>query len=63
MTTVLLEKNIIVKDADGNLYSIPPKMEQQFINLKEATIDATFGSQEWHETNDELNEQFAAFLK
>lgn len=63
MTTVLIEKNIIVKDGGGNVYSIPPKLERHFISLKEASIDAAFGSREWHETNDELNEEFARFLK
>jgi hypothetical protein len=63
MTTALAEKNIIVKDSDGNVYSIPPRMEQQFIAIKEASINAVFGSSEWHEASDELNEQFATFLK
>ena len=63
MTTALAEKNIIVKDADGNVYSIPPRMESQFIAIKEASINATFGSPEWHEANDELNDQFVSFLK
>ena len=63
MTTILAEKNIIVKDADGNIYSIPPRMETHFIAIKEASINASFGSNEWHEANDEMNEQFSEFLK
>lgn len=63
MTTILLEKNILVKDSGGNVYSIPPRLEQRFIALKEESINAEFGSHEWHATNDELNEQFAIFLK
>lgn len=63
MTTTIIEKNILVKDAGGNVYSIHPRLEQQFIQLKEASINADFGSLDWHETNDELNEQFGNCLK
>lgn len=63
MNTAIAERNILVKDADGNWYSIPSGMEQEFIRLKEDTINAEFGTAEWHTANAEMQEAFGAYLK
>jgi hypothetical protein len=63
MNTALIEKNILVKDADGNWYAIPPKMEQEFIRIKEECISTDFGSNEWQNANDELNSVFSPYRK
>lgn len=61
--TTLIEKNILVKDADGNWYAIPPNMEQEFIRIKEIIISSDFGSDEWQDAYDELNSTFESYLK
>lgn len=63
MTTTLKERNILVKDADGNWYAIPLAMEQEFIRIKEDTINHDFGSAEWHESSQEMQNTFGEYAK
>jgi hypothetical protein len=63
MTTAVAERNILRRDCDGNVYSIPEKMVDHFTQLSEAIENSEFMSGEWYEANDELNEQYGSFMK
>jgi hypothetical protein len=63
MTTALKERNILVKDADGVWYSIPPDLEREFIRIKEDTINYEFGSSDWHDSVQEMRDSFESFIK
>ena len=63
MTTALAERNILRKDCDGYVYSIPEKMVDHFTQLSEAIENSEFMSDEWYKANDELNEQYGSCMK
>jgi hypothetical protein len=63
MSTELVERKILVKDLDGHWYAIPESMEQYFIVLREDIQLAEWGSDEWYEANDDLNNSFSQYMK
>lgn len=63
MTTALAEKNVLKKDADGRWYSMPPNMEDSFVQATEAVMLAEFMSTEWYEANDDLNDRFGSYMR
>lgn len=63
MTTALDEQKILVKDLDGHWYSIPRYLEESFIIMREAIQLADWGSSEWYDANDDLNDMFAEYMK
>ena len=63
MTTTFAEKNILVKDSDGNWYAIPPYTEQEFVILNEAIITTEVGSGDWQNAVDEMASVFGNYAK
>lgn len=63
MTNAIIERNILVKDGDGNWYTIPPSLEQEFTRLKEECISADFGSDEWYAATSEMSDTFGVHAK
>ena len=55
MTTSLAEKNIRVRDADGDWYIIPTNLEDEFVRIKESIIDTEIGSTDWSNSTEELS--------
>ena len=51
MTTDLAIRKIIRKDYDGNLYSIPENMIEDFAIMNEAVMLAEWGEEEWHDSS------------
>ena len=63
MTTDLAIRKIIRKDYDGNLYSIPENMIEDFAIMNEAVMLAEWGEEEWHDAVDALNSTYGPFRK
>jgi hypothetical protein len=63
MTTDLAEKNVLKKDADGHWYSLPPKLEDSFVQAVEAVMLADFMSAEWYDAHDDLNDRFGSYMR
>lgn len=63
MTTELTERKILVKDLDGHWYSIPESLEDDFLTLREAIQLVDWGSDEWYDANDDLNDEFGQYMK
>jgi len=63
MTTALAEKNILVKDGDGNWYAIPPNLKDEFIRINEELIAADVISLEWQDAADEMSSTFGNYAK
>lgn len=61
MTTALAEKNILKRDNDDRWYSIPPNMVDSFIQAVEEISLAEWGSDEWGEACDDLDNRFGEY--
>jgi len=63
MTTALADrpKNVLKKDYDDRWYSLPPNMVDSFIQAVEAISLAEWGSDEWEEAGDELDNRFGEY--
>ncbi len=60
---ITVEKNILVQCEGGEWFSIPPSMKDEFTKIKERTINADVGSDEWGDANDELDQVFGTYRK
>lgn len=63
MTTALASRNIIRKDYDGNIYSIPEDLIEDFAIMNEAVMLAEWGEPEWHDAIDALKAAYGSYLK
>jgi len=63
MTTELAERNLLVRDADGNWYSIPPKTEPEFLSLREEMFDLDSSSDEYFDARTRLEESFGTYVR
>lgn len=63
MTTSTIERNLLKRDGDGNWYSLPPDLAEVFDQAVEDIQLAEFLSEEWHEANDNLLNQFGKYMK
>jgi hypothetical protein len=63
MTTATVERNLIVRDADGEWYSIPPNMEKEFISLREEMFELDTSSEEYFDARSRLEEAFGTYVK
>jgi len=63
MTTALADrpKNVLKKDYDDRWYSLPPNMVDSFIQAVEAISLAEWGSDEWWEAGDDLDNRFGEY--
>jgi hypothetical protein len=65
MTTALATKpkNILKRDYDDRWYSLPANMVDPFIQAVEAISLAEWGSREWYEAGDDLDNRFGEYRK
>lgn len=63
MQTQTTDQKVVVRDGDGNFYSIPEVMHQQFVILKEAQIGSDFGSDEWQQATQDIATEFSVYMK
>jgi hypothetical protein len=63
MTTEIIERNILVRDTDGDWYSISPSLEKEFLALKEEMIEMDSCSDEYMDAQFKLSETFSQYLK
>ena len=64
MNTQTLERaNVLKKDMDGNWYSLPWYLEDDFIRTTEGIQNAEYLSPEWFEGHAELSTLFGVYLK
>jgi len=63
MTTEIIERNLFVRDVDGEWYSIPNELEKEFLALKEEMIEMDSGSDEYMDARFKLSETFSQYLK
>ena len=63
MTTAIAEKNILVKDLDGNWYAIPPHLKSAFEYMKETIMNAVQHSDEWFDAQSNFNDAFGEYAK
>lgn len=63
MTTAyaIKSKNILKRDYDDRWYSMPPNMVDSFIQAVEAISLAEWGSREWEEAGDDLDNRFGEY--
>lgn len=57
------ENKIIRKNADGNIYSVPESLLDDFSIMNEAIVLAEFGSDEWHLANSEFHTMFEKYQR
>jgi hypothetical protein len=63
MTTEIIDRNLFVRDSDGEWYSIPPNLEKEFLILKEEMIEMDSGSDEYMDARFKLAETFSQYMK
>lgn len=63
MTTETTVQNIVIKNCDGDTYSIPETMKDQFSDLNDAIDKEELGTDEWFRAHDEFNDVFGNYLK
>ena len=54
-------KNILKKDYEGRWHSLPPNMVDPFIQAVEAITLPEWGSREWDEACDDLDNRFGEY--
>lgn len=61
--TELADRNRLVRDADGQWYSIPPNLEKEFVALKEEMYEMDTCGEEYFEACARLNDTFSQYMK
>lgn len=51
------------RDNDGHRYAVPKAKEARFDQILDQINDAKFGSAEWYDLNDLLNDEFGEYMR
>lgn len=53
---------LLVRDNNGNWYSIPEMLVNDFRSIKESLIELEIGSDEWFEASESLSSMFEEYI-
>lgn len=53
---------MLKRDNDGHRYNVPMPLESRFDELLDAINDSKFGSDEWYDANDLLDDEFGKYM-